>query len=261
MGRILKASFIDHFSKQADDYARYRPLYPATLYEYLASLTPEHERAWDVGTGNGQAAIGLAQHFRSINATDPSERQIALATPYDRVTYRVALAKDSGLDDQSIDLITAAQAVHWFDLDRFYAEARRVLRSPDAVSGKPHGILAVWCYGLTEITPEVDRVMASFYRDVLGEFWPPQIHWVDEHYRTLPFPFDELTPPEFVVEARWTLDDLFGYLNSWSATQKFLEARGYEPLGHVRNDFTAAWGTEHDRVVRWPIYLRVGQTR
>ncbi len=253
-------SFTDHFSKQANDYARYRPWYPTALFKYLASLVLEHDRAWDAGTGNGQAAIGLAQHFRSIIATDPSAQQIALAPPYDRVTYRVAYAEDSGLDDRSIDLITAAQAVHWFDLDRFYAEAQRVLRSPDAVSGKPHGVLAVWCYNLTEITPEVDRVMASYYRDVLGDFWPPQIHWVDEHYRTLPFPFDEIAAPEFAVEATWSLADLFGYLSSWSAAQKFKDAHGFDPLDARRAAFSAAWAGEHDRVVRWPLYLRVGKS-
>ena len=244
-------TFPDHFSQQASDYARYRPLYPAKLYEYLASLTPEHDRAWDVGTGNGQAALGLARHYRSIVATDPSEQQIALATPHERVTYRVATAEHSGIEDRSIDLVTVAQAVHWFDLDRFYMEVKRVL--------KPHGVLAVWCYNLTMITPEVDRVMESYYHDVLGEFWPPQIRWVDEHYQTLPFPFDEIAAPDFALEAVWSLSDLFGYLSSWSAAQKYQAARGLDPLDTKRAEFQAAWGAKTDRVVRWPLYLRVGK--
>jgi SAM-dependent methyltransferase len=245
-------SFPDHFSQQASDYARYRPVYPAKLYEYLASLTPEHDRAWDVGTGNGQAAIGLARHFQSIIATDPSAQQIELAVPHERVTYRVTTAERTGLDDRSIDLIAVAQAVHWFDLDRFYAEARRVL--------KPPGVLAVWCYNLTEITPEVDRVMESYYHDVLGEFWPPQIRWVDQHYRTLPFPFEEVAAPQFTVEAVWSLNDLFGYLSSWSAAQKYKEAHGVDPLGTKRAEFEAAWGAEINRAVHWPLYLRVGKS-
>jgi SAM-dependent methyltransferase len=244
--------FPDHFSQQASDYARYRPLYPAKLYEYLASLTPQHDRAWDAGTGNGQAAIGLTRHFRSIIATDPSERQITLATPHERVTYRVATAEHSEIEDRSIDLVTAAQAVHWFDLDRFYTEAKRVLR--------PQGVVAVWCYGLTEITPAVDRVMASYYHDVLGAFWPPQIRWVDEHYRTLPFPFDEIDAPEFVLETTWSLRDLFGYLSSWSAALKFADAHGFDPLEKKRAEFQAAWGAEANRVVRWPLFLRVGKS-
>lgn len=244
-------SFPDHFSRQATDYARYRPTYPAALYEYLASLTPEHDRAWDVGTGNGQAAIGLVHHFRSILATDPSEQQIRLALPHVRVMYRMARAEDSGLEDQSIDLVTVAQAVHWFDLDRFYAEVKRVVR--------PEGVIAVWCYNLTEITPEVDRVMESYYHDVLDEFWPPQIRWVDEHYRTLPFPFAEIDTPGFAVEVKWTVDDLFGYLSSWSAAPKYYNAHGVNPLDVKRAEFKAAWGQEVNRVVRWPLYMRVGK--
>ena len=214
-------------------------------------MTPEHERAWDVGTGNGQAAIGLAQHFRSVIATDPSKQQIALAQPHERVTYRTALAEASGLENRSIDLVTVALAVHWFELDRFYAEVQRVLR--------PAGILAVWCYNLTEITPEIDAVMEAYYHDVLGEFWPPQIHWVDEHYRTLPFPFAEIVAPKFILETTWSLTDLFGYLSSWSAAPKFQATHGFDPLEKKRTAFKTAWGSAHNRAVRWPLYLRVGK--
>ncbi len=244
-------SFPNHFSQQASDYARHRPVYPAKLYEYLASLTPQHDRAWDVGTGNGQAARGLAQHFRSITATDPSEKQIALAPPHERVTYRVATAERSSLEDQSIDLITVAMAVHWFDLDQFYTEVRRVLR--------PNGLLAVWCYSFAEITSEVDTVMESYYYDVLGPFWPPQLRQVVEHYRALPFPFAEIAAPEFSIEATWSLADLFGFLSSWSAVQKYKETRGVDPLGVKRAEFEAAWGAESRRAVRWSLYLRVGK--
>ena len=162
------------------------------------------------------------------------------------------MAEHSEMKDRSVDLITAAQAVHWFDLDRFYAEVRRVLKSG--------GILAVWCYDLTEITSEVDRVMESYYHDVLGEFWPPQICRVDEHYRTLPFPFNELIAPEFAVEASWSLTDLFRYLSSWSAAQKYKESHSTDPLDEKRAEFAATWGAAADRTVRWPLYLRVGQS-
>ncbi len=248
----MPISFPDHFSKLSRDYARYRPVYPVQLYDYLASLTPHYDRAWDVGTGNGQAALGLARHYRSVIATDPSERQIALATPHDHVTYHVAIAEHNALEDQSIDLIAVAQAAHWFDLDRFYAQVTRVL--------KPAGILAVWCYNLTAITPEVDRVMESYDHDVLREFWPPQIRWVDEHYRTLPFPFDEIAAPEFTMEVTWSLAELFGFLSSWSAAPRYKDARGADPLGEKRAKFTAAWGAAGIRVVRWPLYLRVGRS-
>jgi SAM-dependent methyltransferase len=249
---MASQAFPDHFSQQANHYARYRPSYPAALYDYLAALTPRRERAWDVGTGNGQAALGLARHFRSIMASDPSERQIALAAPHDHVTYRAATAEYSALEDQSIDLIAAAQAVHWFDLDRFYAEVTRVLR--------PDGILAVWCYSLSAITPEVDRVMEAYYHDVLGEFWPPQTRWVDEHYRTLPFPYEEIATPHFGLEAAWSQADLLGYLSSWSAAPRYKAARGADPLNEKRAEFAAAWGAATDRIVRWPLYLRVGRS-
>ncbi len=245
-------SFPDYFSQQASDYARYRPVYPPALYEYLASLTLDHDCAWDVGTGNGQAAIGLAGHYQAVIATDPSEQQIALATPNERVRYRVATAEHSPIEDGSIDLVTVALAVHWFNLDRFYAEVKRVL--------KPEGILAVWCYNLTEITPRVDAVMYSYYHVVLGKFWPPQIHWVDEHYRTLPFPFTEIPAPELAVEATWSLADLFGYLSSWSAAQKYKEAWGADPLDAKRAEFEAAWGAAATQAVRWALYLRVGRS-
>jgi SAM-dependent methyltransferase len=244
--------FPDHFSQQSTDYARYRPTYPEALYDYLASVTPAHNHAWDAGTGNGQAAVGLARHYRSVIASDPSEQQIALATPHKRVTYRVATAEENGLEDYSIDLITSAQAVHWFDLDRFYAEVQRVL--------KPGGLLAVWCYGLTEITPEIDAVMESYYHHVLGEFWPPQIRWVDEHYRTLPFPFEEIDAPEFVIEGMWSLADLLGYLSSWSAAQRYKEVHRIDPRGEKLAEFETAWGTTADRAVRWRLYLRVGKS-
>jgi SAM-dependent methyltransferase len=245
--------FSDHFSQQAGAYARYRPSYPAGLYAHLASVTPRHDRAWDVGTGNGQAALGLARHFQSVIATEPSEQQITLATPHERVTYCVAMAEDSGIEDHSIDLVTAALAVHWFDLDQFYTEVKRVL--------KPDGVLAVWCYNLTGITPEVDAVMESYYHDVLGEFWPPQIRWVDEHYQTLPFPFEEIAAPEFALEAVWSLNDLFGYLSSWSAAPRYKAVRGADPLNEKSAEFAAAWGAAGDRIVRWPLYLRAGRLR
>ena len=205
-------TFPDHFSQQANDYARYRPLYPAALYDYLASLTPEHDRAWDVGTGNGQAAIGLARHYRSIIATDPSEQQIALATPHERVTYRVATAEHSEIEDRSIDLVTVALAVHWFDLDRFYAEVKRVLNptvfSPygATVSPKSHPkSMPCWCHTITTCWASSGR---------------RRLHRVIEHYQALPFPFQEIVAPEFVMETAWSLQDLFGLLEQTGRRRK-----------------------------------------
>ncbi len=244
-------SFEDHFSRLAQDYARYRPQYPAALFDYIASLTIDHDRAWDAGTGNGQATVGLAQHFKRVIATDPSANQVANAIPHERISYRVSSAEETDIESQSIDVVTAAQAIHWFDFDRSYAEAHRVL--------KPGGIIAAWCYNQTEIDPAIDRWTFSYYSDVLGRYWPPRIRYVDEHYRTLPFPFHEIEAPPFAVEARWELADLIGYLSSWSAAQRFIEDRGYDPLDEIRAELAAAWGSE-PRLVRWPLHVKIGRT-
>ena len=174
-------SFVDHFSRLAQDYARYRPQYPAALFDYIASLTIDHDRAWDVGTGNGQAAIGLARHFDRVIATDPSANQIANAIPHERISYRISSAEETDIESQSIDVATTAQAIHWFDFDRFYAEVRRVL--------KPGGVIVAWCYHQADIEPRIDQLLAHYYYEVLGGYWSPRLHFVEERYRTIPFPF------------------------------------------------------------------------
>ena len=243
--------FEDNFSKQADVYARYRPPYPAALYEWIASIAPGHAMAWDCGTGNGQAAIGLTRHFRSIIATDPSTAQIGNAPAHPQIEYRVARAEDSGLADQSVDAITVALALHWFDLDQFYAEARRVL--------KPGGILAAWTYYLPQIAPEIDRVIEYFDAAILREYWSPRIQLLREKYQSIPFPFDELTAPEFAIEKTWPLTELIGYLHTWSGTQAYRDAHGVDPLTLVQADFAAAWGAIEQRTIRWPLFMRVGR--
>ena len=180
-------TFQDHFSQLAARYARARPTYPPALFTELARLTRDHASAWDCGTGNGQAAMGLAEHFRSVVATDPSEAQLSKARPDPRITYRLGGEASSGLPPGSVDLVTAAQAAHWFDLAAFYSEARRVLR--------PGGVIALWCYGLCHITPEVDALMAEFYQKTVGPYWPPERHHIDAAYRSLDFPFEEAPFP------------------------------------------------------------------
>ncbi len=244
--------FHDHFSAQAADYARFRPHYPPALFAYLAQRVRGHARAWDAGTGNGQAALGLAAHFAHVVATDASAQQIANAVAHARVAYRVAAAEALDAAAASIDLVTAAQAAHWFDLAPFYAEARRVLA--------PGGVIALWCYGLTEVAPEVDAVVAHFYHDVVGPFWPAQRRFIDERYRSLPFPFAEEPAPPFHSEALWQLADFLRYLRTWSATQRYRAARGHDPLAPLEAALARAWGEEGAaRCVRWPIHLRLGR--
>jgi SAM-dependent methyltransferase len=244
--------FKDHFSGHSDQYARFRPRYPETLFPWLASLPARQQCAWDCGTGSGQAAIGLAECFESVIATDASADQIARAEPHPRVQYAVAPAEHSGLADRSVDLIAVAQALHWFDLERFYAEVRRVAR--------PGGVFAGWCYGLSRITPGIDAIIEHLYADIVGGDWPPERRFIEEQFRTLPMPFSEITAPAFAMTATWRLGELTGYLGTWSAVQRFRKRTGSDPLAMIAAALREAWGApELPRSIEWPLYFRIGR--
>ena len=243
-------TFKDHFSKQAADYAIFRPGYPHELFDYLGSIAPSRQLGWDCGTGSGQAAVGLALVFDRVIATDASEKQIANAQEHEHVEYRVAPAENSGIQSETIDLILVAQALHWFDLDRFYAEARRVL--------KPDGILAASAYNLLHIEPTIDEIVNRYYCEVVGPFWPPERELI-EQFADLPFPFHEVESPKFEMTAQWNLDQLVGYLRTWSSTQRFIAARGTDPLQQISDELREVWrAQEQTRKVIWPLVLRVG---
>ena len=244
------AHFEDHFSRQSQIYAQYRPKYPEEIYAYLASLAPGHSLAWDCGTGNGQAAVGLAKYFDKVYATDASAEQILHAYQYPMVAYHVEPAEHVSLPNSSVDLATVAVAIHWFNFDEFYREVRRVL--------KPDGILAAWTYSFTEISPEIDLLVKQYYYDVLNGYWPERIHYLEEEYKTLPFPFEEVVPPSFAMEATWDRNQYAGFLDSWSATQRYKEQKGTHPLEGIWDKFSTAWGNEL-RLVRWPLHFRIGK--
>ncbi len=274
--------FKDHFSEQAGDYARYRPDYPEALFAFLAKSVTQHELAWDCGTGNGQAALELAGHFDRVIATDPSQAQIRNAVRHEKIDYSVAPAEQTGIPSGSVDLITVAQALHWFRFEAFYEEAFRVL--------KPQGVLAVWCYGLSRINPDVDKVVHHYYKNIVGPYWPPERRYIDEKYRTIPFassapssahgilgsvggtslyhsscatpPFVELPTPEFYMKTEWDMNDLIGYLHTWSATQLCQRKNEQDPIDIIRRALAKAWGREGAQLtVRWPVYLRAGRVR
>lgn len=248
----MAATFKDHFSKQAPDYARYRPGYPAELFAWLARIAPSHGTAWDCGTGSGQAAVALAAHFGHVIATDPSRKQLAHAEPHPRVEYRAASAEASLLDTASIDLLTVAQAIHWFDLEKFYAEAKRVL--------KPGGIIAVWTYTLLDVEAGIDHLLNDFYKNAVGPYWPPERRMVDDRYRSLPFPFAPIEPPAFEIRTEWSRDDLLGYLGTWSATQACMKASGSDPLVEFSRRLAPLWpDPARKKLLRWPLHLRVGR--
>jgi SAM-dependent methyltransferase len=242
----------DHFSGQADQYAAFRPDYPEALFAYLASLCVRRDRAWDCATGNGQAAVALAPYFQSVIATDVSQKQLERARPRENVRYLVAPADHAPLDVGSVDLVTVAQALHWFDLPSFYAEVKRVLRVG--------GLLAVWCYELHTITPEIDAIISRLYSDIVGPYWPPERRHIEEGYKTLPFPYDELTSPAFQMTHNWDLAHLLDYIDSWSATQRYRADNGQDPRDLIKTELEAAWGDPGEsRAVTWPLRIRAGR--
>jgi ubiquinone/menaquinone biosynthesis C-methylase UbiE len=246
------AQFEDHFSKHSQLYSQYRPHYPEEIYTYLASIAPGHSLAWDCGTGNGQAAVGLARYFDKVYASDASPDQISRASSHPNVEYHVEPAEHVSLADSSVDLVTVAVAIHWFHFDEFYREVRRVLRRD--------GILAAWTYNLTEISPEIDALVRRYYHNILNGFWPERIRYLEEGYKTIPFPFEEITPPSVAMEADWNLNQFAGFLDSWSATQRFKEQKGQHPLEIIWDQLAAAWGNQNTpHLVRWPLHFRIGK--
>ncbi|HIJ80386.1 MAG TPA: class I SAM-dependent methyltransferase [Desulfuromonadales bacterium] len=244
--------FKDHFSQQAADYNRYRPGYPEELFAWLARQTGRNETAWDCGCGNGQASLGLVPFYRQVIATDSSPRQIENAFRHERVSYVVASAEESGLSDGSVDLIVVAQALHWFDFDRFYREVRRV-----AAQG---AVLAAVSYGEVRVEGGAAAVLSHFYHDIIAPYWPPERRHVDEGYAGIPFPFSCIESPRFVMEVDWNQEQLLGYLSTWSAVGEFKKQNGRDPRELIDDDLRNTWGkAEQVRRVSWPLTLQVGR--
>lgn len=245
----MKSEFKDLFSKQAEEYAKFRPAYPGELISYLSALVPHHETAWDCGTGNGQAALMLADHFEHVIATDPSERQIRNASPHPKVEYRVATAEDSKLESRSIDLTAVAQAFHWFDHQKFTTEVQRV--------SKPGAVLAVWSYGLARITPKVDAVVMELYEDILGAYWEKERKLVDEGYRNVSIPLERIMTPPFQMSVEWNLEHLQGYLATWSAVQKYVAMNSENPINLIDEKLKRVWGNMNSQTVKWNLAVHV----
>lgn len=246
-------TFNDHFSRVSESYARHRPRYPPALFEWLSRMVGRRVLAWDCATGSGQAALGLAEHFERVVATDASEGQLRHALPHPNIEYTHADAGASGLPDDGVDLVTCAQAVHWLPRDAFFAEARRVLRGD--------GLIAVWGYHIPFVgDASIDRAIRHFHDEVVGPYWPPERRLVIDRFATLEFPFDEVAIPEFEMACIWTLDDFARYLGTQSATDRYRRARdGHDPVPAFVGQVADAWQATAVHSVKFPLFMRAGR--
>jgi SAM-dependent methyltransferase len=245
-------AFSDHFSWAAASYASYRPRYPAALFDWLAANATDHSRTWDCGTGNGQAAVALAERFDEVVATDASVSQLANATRADRVRYLVMTAEQAALTDRSVGVVTVAQALHWFRHAAFFGEVQRVLR--------PGGLLAVWSYGVATIEPALDALIMRFHSETVGPYWPAERAFVESGYAGIDLPFPEVTTPAFEMETAWTLPQLSGYISTWSAVGRYRTQLGNDPIPDLVRSLAEVWeDPATTRRVRWPLVVRAGR--
>lgn len=244
--------FKDYFSTQAKEYSKSRPKYPAELFSYLSSLVKEHNTAWDCATGNGQAAIGLEPYFDKIFATDASSSQIEHAELHPKIEYRTATAENSGLNSDSIDLLTVATAIHWINTDIFYPEAKRIVKNG--------GVLAVWTYSESHVNDEIDMVSRNYSEKIIGEHWPNENKKAWDFDNKIHIPFENIETPDFEIHLNWNLNDFLKYLFTWSATQNYIRETGKNPIEIVYDDFLSAWKDEYlKRDIKMKLKLKVGR--
>lgn len=239
----------DNFSSKSSSYAKYRPTYPQELYQFLKEKLDETEKAWDCGTGNGQVAGALAKFFKEVQASDISQQQLNNAIRQPNIHYSVQTAEKTNFPDNSFDLISVAQAIHWFNFEAFYKEVARVL--------KPDGIIAVIGYSLFKSNPKTNEVILKFYHDIVGPFWDEERKYLDEKYKTIPFPFIEIESPRFEQEYQWTFTHLIGYLKTWSAVKHYEKANGENPVDLIEEELKATFGAKNKVV--FPILFRLGK--
>jgi SAM-dependent methyltransferase len=246
-----------YFDVQSADYARNRPTYPEELFSFLFGLCNSHELAWDCATGNGQAAISLSKYFKKVIATDASNEQISRAFPRENILYSVEPAEHSLHENESVDLVTVATAIHWFNIPEFYKEAHRVL--------KTGGVFAVWGYAGCNINPELDLILDDFAFNILKNFWPPEtkLNWQDK-YETINFPYKLIDAPKFKARAQYNFNDLVHYLNSWSATQKYKDEHQSNPVDIVLPELKKYWGYNSEgsgkvKNISWNLFFKCGR--
>ncbi|MBA0883701.1 class I SAM-dependent methyltransferase [Flavobacterium undicola] len=242
----------DNFSKQASGYSKFRPQYPDELIRYIVSFVENKSKALDVATGNGQVAYKLSAFFEKVYGIDISQNQLDNAYVADNIIYKVASAENTFFKDREFDLITVAQAVHWFDFDSFYKEVYRIL--------KPSGIFAVIGYGLFSTNADSDKILNHFYYNIVGSYWDAERKYLDENYLTIPFPFEENPVKKFQSQFSWSFEQLIGYLETWSSVQHYISKNGQNPIDLIRNELKISW-EENDKKVVFPLLLRVGKLK
>jgi len=249
----MSGGFIDNFSTQSKEYSFSRPTYPESLFEFLSTVTPQKNLAWDCATGNGQAAIGLSKYFKKVIASDASKNQIRHGFQRENIDYKLFPAENAELDNDSVDIVTVAQALHWFDFDKFYCNVKRV--------GKKDGIIAVWSYDMHKINPQIDKVTDRLDVDgeILGSYWDKETKYVKEKYKTIVFPFREISAPAFKTTLYWNLHQLWDYMKTWSSVKKYYSENKRDPLDLVKPEVKTLWGNVLDKKeVTWNINIRAG---
>jgi SAM-dependent methyltransferase len=240
----------DRFSNHSKQYAAFRPTYPIALYDFIDGLVQGKNNVWDCGCGNGQVAKDLSAKYKKVFATDVSTKQIENAVQAENIFYSIAAAEKTNFETSFFDLITVGQALHWFDIPKFFDEVKRV--------GKPGGIIAAWGYGLLKINSEIDQHINFFYTKVIGPYWDKERKLVDEHYEKIEFPFEEIPSPYFDFSFEWSFAQLHGYLTTWSAVQKFIMQNGNNPVDDLIKPIQPHWNKEKFKVT-FPLFLRVGR--
>ena len=240
----------DRFSAHAHQYAQFRPNYPDELYTYIYSRTKNFDAAWDCATGNGQVALQLAHKFKQVYATDISQKQLDHATPKPHIQYTIARAEQTPFQNQQFDLITVGQALHWFNQEAFYNEARRV--------AKPQAQIAVWGYGVLKINNEADAIINQFYTQTIGNYWDTERHHIDTQYRNIPFPFKQVEQKDFIIHRHWQLNQLINYLNTWSGVKKFIEQNNHNPTNELATQLTQILPNNNTLHIKFPVFMLSG---
>lgn len=239
----------DYFSQRSESYAKYRPVYPTELYQYILSYVTEKNLAWDCGTGNGQTAAALSPYFSKVWATDISQQQLNHAVKLPNVSYSLEPAEHASLQDNSVNLICISQALHWFNFTQFYKEVKRV--------AAPRAVIAAWSYNLFNADNFTNAITEAFYRDTLKNYWDVERQYVDDGYKNIPFPFENIESPAFAIQVKWTLDELTGYLETWSAVQKFITENNYNPVPHIADKLKKRWPANEKRKILFPLKLKL----